>query len=175
MRKNFSHRTIYKYVKSKALSPLPFPEKIPLLFALFGLFLAGSRTGSQVRGSESKFDISCFTHTIPGQLPVKKNVVPTLSSFAAVGYKGFSSFAAFLVVTPTIPSKSVRSRKISWFRQINLVPRVPSFSIQTKFRLKYLVTTVYLLRCKEISLFFYCKLKNIDLMKPLLRWLAWLI
>ena len=71
----------------KALSPLPFPGKIRLLFAIFGLFLPGSRTGSQVKGLESKFDKSCFIHTIPGQFPVKKNVIPTLSSFATIDLK----------------------------------------------------------------------------------------
>ena len=38
--------------------------KIWLLFTLFGLFLVGNRAESQVRGSESKFEMSCFTHTI---------------------------------------------------------------------------------------------------------------
>ena len=60
-----------------------------------------------------------------------------------------------------ISSKSVRSRKISWFRQkknslINLVQSVLSFCTRTKFRLKNSVTAVHLL---EI----YCKLKNIHL------------
>ena len=61
-----------KYVKINALSPLSFPGKIRLLFALFGLLLAGNKTGSHVKGTGSKFDISYFTHMIPGQLPVKK-------------------------------------------------------------------------------------------------------
>ena len=46
--------------------------KIKFLFALFRLFLAGNKTGCQVKGSESKFDISYFTQTIRAQLPVKK-------------------------------------------------------------------------------------------------------
>ena len=52
-----------KYVTINALSPLPFPGKIQLLFAIFGLLTPGNRAGSQVKGLESKL--------IPGQLPVK--------------------------------------------------------------------------------------------------------
>ena len=62
-----------KYVKINFLSPLPFPGKIRLLFAIFRLFLPGNRVKSQVRGLESKFDRSFFIHTIPVQLPVKKS------------------------------------------------------------------------------------------------------
>ena len=40
----------------KSLSILPFPGKIRLLFAIFGIFLAGNRAGSQVKGVESKFE-----------------------------------------------------------------------------------------------------------------------
>ena len=50
----------------------PLSGKIRLVFAVFGLFLGGNRAGSQVKRSESKFDISYFTQTIPGQIPVKK-------------------------------------------------------------------------------------------------------
>ena len=42
-----------KCVKIKALSPLPFPGKMRLLFTIFGLFLPGSRAGSQVKGLEN--------------------------------------------------------------------------------------------------------------------------
>ena len=71
--------------------------------------LPGNREGSQVKGLESKFGKSYFIHTIPGQLPVKKILIPTFSSFAATDHKGhfgkaltgFSSLAAFLGTTPT--------------------------------------------------------------------------
>ena len=56
----------------KSLSPLPFPGKIRLLFAIFAIFLSGNRAGSKVKGTESKFDKNYFIHTIPGQLPVKR-------------------------------------------------------------------------------------------------------
>ena len=75
-----------KYVKIRALSPLPFPGKIWLLFAIFGLFLPGDRKGSQE--SELKFGKFYFIHTIPGQLPVKKILIPSFSSFAAANHKG---------------------------------------------------------------------------------------
>ena len=55
----------------KPLSPLPFPRNIRVLFALFGIFLAGNRAGSQVQGVESNFDKYYFIHTTPGPLPVK--------------------------------------------------------------------------------------------------------
>ena len=47
---------LFKRVKTKALSPFPFPERTPLLFAIFGLFLPGNRVGSQIKGLKSKFD-----------------------------------------------------------------------------------------------------------------------
>ena len=72
----------------KSLSPLPFPGKIRLLFALFGTFLPGNRAGSKVKGVESKFDKYYFIHTIPGQLPAKKTFVQIFSSFAAIDHKG---------------------------------------------------------------------------------------
>ena len=56
----------------KSLSPLPFPGKIPLLFAIFGIFSPGNRAESEVKGVELKFKKYYFIHTIPGQLPVKK-------------------------------------------------------------------------------------------------------
>ena len=75
-----------KHVKIKALSPCPFPGKIQLLFAIFGLFLPGNSVESQGKWLESKFDKSCFIHTIPGQLPIKV-LVSTFSSFATIGHK----------------------------------------------------------------------------------------
>ena len=53
------------HVKIEALSPLPFPGKIRLLFAIFGLFLPGNRVGSPVKGLESKLDKTYFIHTVP--------------------------------------------------------------------------------------------------------------
>ena len=76
-----------KYVKIKSLSSLPFPGKIGLLFAIFGIFLPDNRVGSQVKGGESKFDKYYFIHTIPGQLPVKKFWFK-YSSFVAIDHRG---------------------------------------------------------------------------------------
>ena len=78
-----------KYVKIKALSPLSFPGKIRLLFALFGLFFARKRARPQVGGSESKCDISYFTHTIPCQFPVKK---VGSNTFQLCGYRSQKIF-----------------------------------------------------------------------------------
>ena len=58
--------------------------------------------------------------------------------------------------------------------RINLVPSVPSFYTDTKFRLKNRVTTVHLLHCKTnffIHIYAfegetYCKFKNTQLGKP---------
>ena len=55
----------------KYLSPLPFPGKIRLLFAIFGIFFSGNRAGLQVKRVASKLDEYYFIHTIPSQLPVK--------------------------------------------------------------------------------------------------------
>ena len=60
-----------KYVKMKPLSLLPFPRKMQLLFAIFGIILPGNRAGSQVKGVESKFDKYYFIDTNPGQLLIK--------------------------------------------------------------------------------------------------------
>ena len=76
-----------KYVKITALSSLPFPGKIQLLFALFGLLLEGNWARSHIQGSESKFDIACFTNSIPSQLNVK-TFVPAIYSFADISDKG---------------------------------------------------------------------------------------
>ena len=70
-----------------SIYPLHFPGKIRILFTLFGLFLAGNKAVSQFKRSQSKFDITYLTHTIPGQLPVKIFGSNT-SSFAAIGRKG---------------------------------------------------------------------------------------
>ena len=56
----------------KYLSPLLFPGKIQLVFAIFEMFLPGNRAGSQVKVVKSKFDKYYFIHTIKGHLPVKK-------------------------------------------------------------------------------------------------------
>ena len=76
-----------KYVKIKSLSSLPFPGKIGLLLAIFGIFLPENRVGSQVKGGESKFDKYYFIHTIPGQLPVKKFWFK-YSNFVAIDHRG---------------------------------------------------------------------------------------
>ena len=55
----------------KSLTPLPFPGKIWLLFAVFGIFFPENRARSKVKEVGSKFDKYYFIHTIPGQLPVK--------------------------------------------------------------------------------------------------------
>ena len=47
--KNFSYYAI-QICQNKALSPLPFLRKTPLLFEIFGLFLPGNRVGSQIKG-----------------------------------------------------------------------------------------------------------------------------
>ena len=46
----------------KYLSLLPFPGKMRLVFAIFGIFLPGNRAGSQVKWVESKFDKYYFIH-----------------------------------------------------------------------------------------------------------------
>ena len=68
-KKDFRRRAIQK---SQNQSPLAVPGKIQLLFALFRLFLAGSRPRSKAKGSEAKFEIGYFTTTVPGHLPTKK-------------------------------------------------------------------------------------------------------
>ena len=60
-----------KYIKIKALSSLPFPGKIQLLSALFGLFLVGKQGGVTCSKVGIKIWHSYFTKTIPGQLNVK--------------------------------------------------------------------------------------------------------
>ena len=64
-----------------------------ITFALFRLFWAGNRAGSQFKGSEPKFDMSYFTNTIPGQLPVKNSSSSTFQfcgyfCFATISHKG---------------------------------------------------------------------------------------
>ena len=53
----------------------------------FGLFLLGNREESHVKVLESKFGKSYFIHAIPGQCPVKKLLIPTFSTFAAIDHK----------------------------------------------------------------------------------------
>ena len=56
---------------------------------------------------------------------------------------------------------------------INLVPRVPSFCIRTKFRLKNRVTTVYLLQCKTNFFIYLCFWeRNLLQIKKHLSWEA---
>ena len=71
MRKNFRPWAIQIFQNQGSI-PLRFLGKIRLLYALFGLFVEGSRAGRQIIESESKFDISFFTHAIPGKFHVKK-------------------------------------------------------------------------------------------------------
>ena len=59
-------------IEKKALSLLAFPRNIRLLFALFWLFSAGNQPRSKAKGSESKFETTYFTNTVPGHLPFKK-------------------------------------------------------------------------------------------------------
>ena len=66
-----------------------------ITFALFRLFWAGNRAGSQFKGSEPKFDMSYFTNTVPGQLPVKKfqfQHFPVLRLFLFCHYKSQRTF-----------------------------------------------------------------------------------
>ena len=51
--------------------------------------MARNRARSQVKGSESKFDVSYFTHTIPGKLPVE-NVCSSTLQFC--GYRSKTTF-----------------------------------------------------------------------------------
>ena len=83
----------------------------------------------------------------------------------------FGQFGYFFQVGLKQKNQLVQTKKI--FLLINLVPRVPSFYIRTKFRLKNRVTTVHLVQLKQISSLIYafdkeiyCKLKNIHLGKP---------
>ena len=71
-KKIISKIAFYKYGKNKAISPLPFPGKMQLLFVLVWLFLKGNRVWSHFQGSESKFDIIYCSLAIPEQLNVKK-------------------------------------------------------------------------------------------------------
>ena len=72
----------------KSLSPLSFPGKIRLFFAIFGIILPGNTVGSQVKEVISKLGKYYFIQTILGQLPVKKILVQIFSSFAAIYHKG---------------------------------------------------------------------------------------
>ena len=62
-------------------------------------YFCPNRAGSQVKGLESKFDKTYFIHAIPGQLPVKKILVSTFSSFAVIDRKAwifkFDSFSSY--------------------------------------------------------------------------------
>ena len=93
----------------KSLSILAFPGKIRLLFAIFGIFLAGNKAGPQVKGVESKFEKYYFIYMILGQLPVKKF---WFKYFSVLGlqitknilekfYPGFSNLVGFPGTIPT--------------------------------------------------------------------------
>ena len=71
----------------KYLSPLLFPGKTQIIFAIFEMFLPGNRAGSQVKVVKSKFDKYYFIHTIKGHLPVKK-LVQIFSSVGVIYHKG---------------------------------------------------------------------------------------
>ena len=88
----------------KTLPPFTIPAKIRLLFALFGLFLAGNRAWSQVKESKPKFDIYFFTQAIPSQLSVKKIVSSTFQFAQSIFQKNLNSdFRVWLLlVVPRI-------------------------------------------------------------------------
>ena len=74
-------------------------------------------------------------------------------------------FPLFLTILDSweISSKSFWSRK-NYRKNCNLVPRVPSFYIWTKSRLKSCVTTVHLLQCKT-NFFIYLSFWGRNLLK----------
>ena len=80
-----------KYVKIKALSPLPFPEKSTITFAIFGLFLPGNRVESKIKGLESKckFVKTCWFQHFPVLQLYKGHFRKILT--------GFSNLVAFLM------------------------------------------------------------------------------
>ena len=74
----------------KSLSPLPFPGKLRLLFAIFGIILPGNTVESQVKGEELKFDkyyLAGCLFTIPTfnlfrqKKKLPNNLVPRVTSF----------------------------------------------------------------------------------------------
>ena len=80
----------YIYLLGKSFDPFsPFRERYYYVLGYLSYFLAGNRARSQVKGSESKFDISYFTHTIPGKLPVE-NVCSSTLQFC--GYRSKTTF-----------------------------------------------------------------------------------
>ena len=93
----------------KTLSPLPCPEKILLLSAIFGIILPGNTVGSQVKRVEPKIEKHCFIHTIFGQPPVKKfwfKYFPVLRLYITKDISGkfqpgLSNLAGFLGTIPT--------------------------------------------------------------------------
>ena len=92
-KKNFffsKEKTSAKCVKKKVGSPLPFPRKIcEYILSYLGYFWVGNRACSQVRGSETKFDIFYFTHMVLEILSYcNKVLVSALSNFMAIGFKG---------------------------------------------------------------------------------------
>ena len=83
-----------KYVKRKALSPLPFPGKTRLLFAIFELFLEFFQNLTKFCKFVNTFWFKIFSVL---QLYHKGHFRKNLS--------GFSSLAAFLGITPTFLKK----------------------------------------------------------------------
>ena len=95
---------------SKALSPLPFQGNMRLTFALIAFFFFCRKQGSATRRSvriKSWHIITYFTHTTFSKKIGSKLLVSTLTSFASIGHKGFSSLAAFLGTKPTLSKKMI--------------------------------------------------------------------
>ena len=67
------HPLNYPNISNEVFISSCLSGKMRLLFAIFGIFLLENRARSQVKAVESKFDKYNFIHTIPSQLPVKKN------------------------------------------------------------------------------------------------------
>ena len=74
-----------KYRKINALSPLAFPRKIRLLFALFWLFLAGTNQDQRSKGQNH---ILNFYQDGSWASLYEKSLVPPLSSFVTIRAKG---------------------------------------------------------------------------------------
>ena len=77
-----------KFVKMKSLSHLPFPRKIRLLFAIFGIFLRGKRVGVTSQRSRIKvWQILFYPHD-SWSTSCKKVLDQIFPSFAATDHKG---------------------------------------------------------------------------------------
>ena len=106
---------LFKYVKIKALSLLTFLGKIWLLFHYLGYFWQETGHGHKSQGPNQNFKYP-ITPTRFLVNFLSKNLIPTLSSFAAIGHKWFSSLAAFLGTTHKFLKKM---SQISWCRTLN--------------------------------------------------------